>query len=296
MMFSRDVYGFQRSLKLDLRWVRRVVQERLDIELEPHENRHLGRYFCWREPGSGVREVSIFENLRAENVYSRIFPDYSPLIEVQSIGRAAAEEIFVKLADVPSLVVLKQFGSRRRDLGSDDNITPVRFNLIVSDESGGEEKGRRTISLPYKDLMSILALGADHDLVGVLVLSGEQTQRLCQRVGDLRSPSTGVYAIDLGTIRREVRGARQEEAPEKIVFYDWAERPAITINRNFAWAVFLKDGGWDSLEWAATCEVLQHGVEMTAEQQRDMFGDLPPLPTARDHPDYELVMASDEPD
>jgi hypothetical protein len=296
MMFSREVYGFQRSLKLDLERVRRVVQERLGIALEPHENSYLGAYFCWSKPGSIVRDVSVFENLEGENVYSRIFPDYSPLVEVQSIGRSAAEEIFLKLAEIPSLVVLKQSGSRRRSLGSDENITPVRFDLLVYDGSDGEGRSRRTISTPYRDLMSILALGADRDLVGVLKLSAAQTMRLCQRVGDLRPPNTGVYAIDLKTIEREVRVARKEELPEKIVFYDWAERPAITINDHFGWAVFLKDGGWESLEWPATLEILTHGIEMTAERQRDLFGELPPAPSARDHPDYEIVMASDEPD
>jgi hypothetical protein len=201
MVIGRDIYGFNRSIGVDLIDVRAAVERRLELQLSEHDNSEWGEYFSCDQSVGPIRQVSVFVNYEGPEEYGDVYPDYSPLILVRCDRRVVADTVCSKLLTIPDLVVLERFGARRREFAPDDRHNLVRLELAVSDAACGERRSRISIDLPYCDLMSIINLDPDDDLVGMLDLSAGQVDRLAQSAGALVPDSANcAYAVDLDTV------------------------------------------------------------------------------------------------
>jgi hypothetical protein len=81
----------------------------------------------------------------------------------------------------------------------------------------------------------------------------------------------------------------------KIKFYDWVERPALVIEGSFPFAVWDSTSGWKPLSFAHLVDIMRNGVDSTEEALREIYGELPPLPTLADHLDFDPVEWNGEP-
>jgi hypothetical protein len=81
----------------------------------------------------------------------------------------------------------------------------------------------------------------------------------------------------------------------KIEFYDWVERPALIIEGTFPFAVWDSTSGWRPLSFDHGIDILKNGVDSTEEALREIYGDLPPLPKASDHHDFDPLVWKDDP-